>query len=56
MVVAVLSTAGDQVPVIPLDDVTGNIKTSPEQIGAIAVNEVETIGFTTTVMFALTAH
>ena len=39
MVVVVLSSAGDQVPVIPLFDVVGNAASvAPEQIGATAVN------------------
>jgi hypothetical protein len=38
-VVAVLSSAGDQVPVIPLLDVVGSgLSVAPEQIGATAVN------------------
>ena len=42
-----LTTAGDQVPVIPLSDVVGNVgATDPEQIGAIAAKVGVTFGIT----------
>jgi hypothetical protein len=44
-VVAVLSNAGDHVPVIPLLDVVGNaLNGSPEHIAATCVNVGVTIG------------
>jgi hypothetical protein len=47
VVVAVLSNAGDQVPVMPLFDVVGNAdKLAPEQIGDTAVNVGVTFGLT----------
>jgi hypothetical protein len=52
-----LTTAGDQVPVIPLSDVVGNIgATDPEQIGTTAAKLGVTIGFTVTVKVAVVAH
>ena len=52
MVVAVLSKAGDHVPVIPLFDVVGNaLKLSPEQIALTAVKLGVMFGLT--VMVAL---
>jgi len=45
--VILLTTAGDQVPVIPLSDVVGNIGAAvPEQIGAIAAKVGVTFGIT----------
>jgi len=42
-----LTTAGDQVPEIPLSDVVGNVgATDPEQIGAIAAKVGVTFGIT----------
>jgi hypothetical protein len=38
VVVAVLFTAGDHVPVTPLLEVVGRVMVPPEQIGAMAVN------------------
>jgi hypothetical protein len=56
-VVAVLSSAGDQVPVIPLLDVVGNaFNVPPEQIGATAVNVGVMFGLTTIVNVAVVAH
>ena len=56
MVVAVLFTAGDHVPVILLLEVVGSVIIPPEQIGAIAV-KVGTVGvFTVTVIAAVVAH
>ena len=42
-----LTTAGDQVPLIPFDDVTGSTgATDPEQIGATAAKVGVTFGVT----------
>jgi len=50
-VVAVLLSAGDQVPVIPLLDVVGSaLSVAPEQIGATAVNVGVMFGLTVTVV------
>ena len=55
--VAVLSKAGDQVPVIPLLEVVGNaVKLAPEQIDATCANVGVTFGVTVIVIFALVAH
>ena len=57
VVVAVLSKAGDQVPVIPLFDVVGNAaNVAPEQIAATCVNVGVTFGFTVIVIDAVVAH
>ena len=57
VVVAVLSSAGDHVPVIPLFDVVGNAASvDPEQIGATAVNVGVTLGLTVIVNMAVVAH
>jgi hypothetical protein len=57
VVVAVLSKAGDQVPVIPLVDVVGNAdKVAPEQIGAMAAKVGVTAVFTVIVKVAVVAH
>ena len=54
---AILSNAGDQVPVIPLVDVVGNgVKTVPEQIGATAANVGVMFGLTVMVKVAVVAH
>jgi hypothetical protein len=56
-VVAVLSKAGDQDPVIPLFDVVGSAdKVAPEQIGATAVNVGVMFGLTVIVNVAVVAH
>jgi len=56
-VVAVLSKAGDQVPVMLLLDVVGNgVNVAPEQIGAIAVNVGVVLVFTVIVNVAVVAH
>ena len=53
-VVAVLSNAGDHVPVMLLFDVVGRaVNAAPEQIAATCVNVGVTIGLTVTVAFAL---
>ena len=55
--VAVLSKAGDQVPVMPLLDVVGNAdKVAPEQIGATAVNVGVMFGLTVIVSVVVVAH
>ena len=55
--VAVLSKAGDQVPVIPLLDVVGNAdNVAPEQMGATAVNVGVIFGLTVIVNVAVVAH
>ena len=55
--VAVLSKAGDQVPVIPLLEVVGSaVKVAPEHIGATAVNIGVMLGFTTIVNVVVVAH
>ena len=55
--VAVLSSAGAHVPVIPLVDVVGNAESvAPEQIGTTAVNVGVTFGLTVIVNVAVVAH
>ena len=55
--VTVLSSAGDQVPVIPLLDVVGSgLSVAPEQIGATAVNVGVMFGLTTIVNVVVVAH
>ena len=57
MVVAVLLSAGDQLPVMPSLDVVGNaFKVPPEQIGATALNVGVDCGFTVTVNVVVAAH
>ena len=57
VVVAVLSKAGDQVPVIPLFDVVGNAcKADPEQIAATCVNVGVVFGVTVIVINSVVAH
>ena len=57
VVVAVLSSAGDQDPVIPLVEVVGNgASVAPEQIGATAVNVGVTFGLTVIVKVVVVAH
>jgi hypothetical protein len=56
-VVAVLSKAGDQVPLMPLLDVVGNaVSVAPAQIGATAVNVGVTFGLTVIVNVVVVAH
>jgi len=56
-VVAVLSKAGAQVPVMPLVDVAGNgANTAPEQIGVMALNVGIMFGLTTIVNVVMVAH
>ena len=55
--VAVLSKAGDQVPVIPLLEVVGSaVSVAPEQIGATALNAGVMFGFTVMVKVVVVAH
>ena len=55
--VAVLFSAGAQVPVIPLFDVVGNgFSVAPEQIGATAVNVGVMFGLTVIVNVVVVAH
>jgi len=57
VVVAVLSNAGAQLPVMPLLDVVGKgVKVAPEQIGATAVNVGVIFGFTVIVIVVVVAH
>ena len=57
MVVAVLSSAGAHVPVIPLLEVIGNgFNVAPEQIGATAVNVGVMLGLTVIVNVVVVAH
>ena len=57
VVVAVLLSAGDHVPVIPSLDVVGNAASvAPEQIGATAVNVGRMFGLTTIVSVVVIAH
>ena len=57
MVVAVLSKAGDQVPVIPLLEVVGNgARTAPEHIVAIGLNVGVILGVTVIVKVVVVAH
>ena len=54
---AVLSSAGDQVPVMPLLEVVGKaVNVAPEQIGATAVNVGMIFGFTVIVNVVVVAH
>ena len=55
--VAVLSSAGAQVPVIPLLEVVGSaISVAPEQIGATAANVGVMFGLTVIVTVVVVAH
>ena len=57
MVVAVLSTAGFQVPVIPLVEVVGkSASASPSQMSATCVKVGVICGFTVMVMVCVVAH
>ena len=59
MVVAVLSRAGDQLPVIGVafvDDVGNGANTAPEQIGATALNVGVMFGLTVMVKVVVVAH
>ena len=55
--VAVLSKAGDQVPVMPFVEVVGNAdKVAPEQIGATALKVGVIFGLTVIVKVVVVAH
>ena len=55
--VFVLSSAGAQVPVMPLLEVVGNgVNVAPEQIGATAVNVGVTLELTVIVIVVVVAH
>ena len=57
VVVAVLSRAGDQIPVMPFVDDSGNAEsTAPEQMGATAANVGTMFGLTVMVSVAVVAH
>ena len=56
VVVAVLSKAGDHVPVTPLFEVVGIAKEVPEQIEFTCVNVGVTFGFTVIIIVAVVAH
>lgn len=57
MVVAVLFSAGDHVPDMPLLEVVGNgAKVPPAHIGATWVNVGVTLGVTVMVSVAVVAH
>lgn len=57
MVVAVLFKAGDQVPVIPFCEVSGNgFKVLPVQMEGTCAKVGITLGFTTMVMVVPNAH
>ena len=57
VVVAVLLSAGDQVPVMPSLEVVGNAASvAPEQIGATALNVGRMFGLTVMVKVAIVAH
>jgi hypothetical protein len=57
VVVAVLSSAGVHVPVIPLLDVVGSVeRAAPVQIGTTAVNVGVTLGLTVMVNVVEVAH
>ena len=54
---AVLFSAGDQVPVMPSLEVSGNaLNVPPAQIGATAANVGVTFGVTVMVIVAVVAH
>ncbi len=56
MVVVVLFTAGDQIPVKALVEDVGSVNVPPEQIGAIVLNVGVAGGPTLTVRVAVAAH
>jgi len=57
VVVAVLSNAGPQVPVMPLVDEVGSaVSVAPEHIGATALKVGVMFGFTVIVSVAMVAH
>ena len=57
VVVAVLFSAGDQVPVNPLLEVVGSaVSVAPEQMGATALNVGVMFGLTVMVNVVVVAH
>ena len=56
MVVAVLFTAGDQLPATPLSEVVGSEKLPPKQMGLICAKLGVTLELTVTVIVAVVAH
>ena len=57
IVVVVLFNAGDQIPVIPFNDVVGKrLKAAPEQIAATGLKVGVTFGLTVIVKVAVVAH
>jgi hypothetical protein len=57
VVVAVLSKAGAQVPVMPLLEIVGRaVRVAPEQTGATALKTGVMFGFTTIVKVVVVAH
>src|SRR5678816_1132067 len=56
VVVLVLSTAGDQVPVMPLVDVVGSVMVPPVHTAGIASNAGVICGVTVTVSVVVVAH
>jgi len=57
VVVVVLSSAGVQIPVMPLLEVVGNgVNAAPEQIGATALNVGVIFGLTVMVKVVVVAH
>ena len=56
VVVAAVLTAGDQVPVILLLEVAGNVKAVPAHFGVICVNAGVTFGVIVTVIVVVVAH
>ena len=53
---AVLFTAGDHDPVIPLSEVVGSVNDPPLQIGAICVNVGVILGLTVTLIVVVVAQ
>ena len=56
IVVAVLSIAGDHVPVIPFVEEDGKVNVPPKHIGAIGLNVGVVDGLTTTVVVDVAVH
>ena len=54
--VAILLTAGDQVPVMPLVEVAGRVKLLPVQIGPTCVKAGAILELTVTVIVVVVAH
>ena len=53
---AVLFTAGDQVPGMPSLEEIGRVSVAPEQMGPMGLNVGVVFGFTVTVNVAVFAH